>query len=136
MKTLAALVALSFGLAAHSSPVPTNPNVTPHDPLPARVLDCGAAIITAIGDRFQGTPNADTGTSVTLNNGGYVTSYDLVPSISNSKVVQHVFVCLMYIPDPAKCPPGDKRGRVYTMTNLTTLESWTLSDSEHMCGGA
>ncbi len=45
-----------------------------------------------------------------------------------------VYVCLMSI--LANCPPGDDRGRVYTTTNLRTMESWTLPDSEHSCGGA
>ena len=31
---------------------------------------------------------------------------------------------------------GDARGRIYTTTNLRTLESWTMPDSEHQCGGA
>jgi hypothetical protein len=25
---------------------------------------------------------------------------------------------------------------MYTTTNLRTLDSWTLPDSQHMCGGA
>ena len=31
---------------------------------------------------------------------------------------------------------GDNRGKIYTTTNLRTLDSWTLTDSEHSCGGA
>jgi hypothetical protein len=37
---------------------------------------------------------------------------------------------------PGGCPPGDRRGKVYSTTNLRTWEAWTLSDSQHLCGGA
>lgn len=37
---------------------------------------------------------------------------------------------------PQHCPPGDNRGKIYTTTNMRTVKSWTLPDSEHRCGGA
>jgi hypothetical protein len=43
-------------------------------------------------------------------------------------------MCLVQL--PFACPAGDVRGRWYTTTNLRTLESWTLPDAEHGCGGA
>jgi hypothetical protein len=74
------------------------------------------------------------GSAVTFNNGGYNVSYDLVDAIRDSRIGDHVMICLVYA--PKDCPPGDDRGKTYTVTNLRTLESWTLPDSEHMCGGA
>ena len=43
-------------------------------------------------------------------------------------------MCLTSI--PKHCPPGDDRGRKYTATNLRTRGSWSMADSQHMCGGA
>lgn len=57
-----------------------------------------------------------------------------LPAIKNSRVGDHVLNCLVFI--PKDCPKGDDRGRIYTVTNLRTLESWTLPDSQHSCGGA
>ena len=110
--------------------------ITPHDPLPTRLLSCGGAIIDSLSDRFGGTLGADaqTGTAVSYNNGGASVSYDLVEAARNSRLGDHVLMCLVFI--PKKCPPGDDRGRIYTVTNLRTLESWTLPDSQHSCGGA
>jgi hypothetical protein len=138
VKYILALTGLLVSSAVFARPVPVNPNITPNDPLPVRVLDCGGSVIKEVGDRF-GSPIGTTrssGASVEFSNGGHNVSYDTVGAIKNSRVGDHVLVCLVHIPDPDKCPPGDVRGRVYTVTNLRTLESWTLPDSQHMCGGA
>ena len=108
--------------------------VTGNDPLPGRVLTCAGSVITMIGPRLEGDPNFSSGNSVVFKNGASQVSYEKVPAIINSKRGDHVLVCLVYI--PRNCPPGDNRGRIYTTTNLRTLESWTLPDSEHSCGGA
>jgi hypothetical protein len=138
VKCILALLGLLASSVVFARQVPVNPNITPNDPLPVRVLDCGGSVIKQISDRF-GNPIADprsSGSGVIFTNGGYNVSYDTVDAIRNSRVGDHVMVCLMHIPDPDKCPPGDVRGRIYTVTNLRTLESWTLPDSQHMCGGA
>ena len=57
-----------------------------------------------------------------------------VAAIEQSKKGDPVRMCLVSIPHP--CPKGDDRGRVYKTTNLRTHKSWSLPDSEHMCGGA
>lgn len=111
--------------------------VTPNDPLPKTVLSCGGSVITDIGGRLEGDKNFETGAHVTLKNHGVSVAYQEdtnIPAIKNSKVGDHVLVCLVFIPQ--HCPPGDDRGRFYTVTNLRTLESWTLPDSQHQCGGA
>lgn len=138
MKSVFFAILFSIGAAAHARPVPVNPDITSNDPLPVRVFDCGGSIITSITDRFGGVIGEDEnlGSRVSFSNHGGSVSYSLVEEIQKSRVGDHVMVCLVYIPDPDKCPPGDDRGRVYTVTNLRTLESWTLSPDQHMCGGA
>jgi hypothetical protein len=137
-------VSLTSAVAAQSSKpevpparqnlVPVNPAITPNDPLPTRVFDCGGSVISLVGGRLEGLPNS--GSTAVFTNGGRSVSYDVVDAIRRSRVGDHVMMCLVYIPDPQKCPPGDTRGRVYTVTNLRTLESWTLSPDQHKCGGA
>lgn len=111
--------------------------ISPSDSLPTKVLDCGGGVISEIAGRLEGDKNFETGATVILRNGGVSVAYQedsSLPVIKNSKVGDHVLVCLVFI--PKNCPKGDDRGRVYTITNLRTLESWTLPDSQHSCGGA
>jgi hypothetical protein len=108
--------------------------VTPHDPLPTHIFACGGSVITTIGARLEGDANFSTGTTIFYQNGGSQVSYHKVPAIVNSKRGDHVLICLVFI--PRNCPAGDDRGKMYTTTNLRTLDSWTLPDSEHSCGGA
>ena len=126
-KILAAALLLLGAAAARAE-------VTPNDPLPARILTCGGSVITEIGPRLEGDTNFSSGTSVFYKNGGSQVSYDKIAAIINSRKGDHVLICLVFIPE--KCPPGDNRGKIYTTTNLRTLESWTPPDSEHSCGGA
>ena len=74
------------------------------------------------------------GSAVRFANGAYQVSYDELEAVQHSRGGDKVFLCLIRI--PRDCPPGDNRGRIYTTTNLRTLDSWTLPDSEHSCGGA
>ena len=107
---------------------------------PAKVGSCAQTSIKSIGTRFgdklvkprQG--DADQGTSVVTANGVYGVSYEFVPAVAASKVGDRVMTCLASV--PKGCPKGDDRGKMYTTTNLRTQESWTLPDSQHMCGGA
>jgi hypothetical protein len=108
--------------------------VTPHDRLPARILACGGSVVTDIGGRLEGDTDFSSGTSVFYENGGSQVSYEKVTAIVNSRKGDHVLICLVFI--PSNCPQGDSRGKIYTTTNLRTLESWTLPDTEHSCGGA
>jgi hypothetical protein len=61
-------------------------------------------------------------------------SYDELPEINESKAGDPVSICLTEL--PKECPPGDDRGKIYKTVNLRSRKSWTLPDSEHMCGGA
>ena len=125
-----ALAALSIAAAhvAHAAPI------TPDDPLPKALLTCGGSTITDIGPRLEGDTDNSSGTSVFFKNNGAQVSYDKVAAILRSKKGDHVLICLVFV--PKHCPQGDDRGKIYTTTNLRTLESWTLPDSQHSCGGA
>lgn len=107
---------------------------------PAKVGTCATSKIVAIGTRFDDKlrrPSKDVednGTTVALANGTYGVDYQFVEAVYESKVGDRVLVCLVSV--PKDCPKGDDRGKVYTTTNLRTQRSWTLGDSQHMCGGA
>lgn len=103
-------------------------------PLPTRVGQCGEARIAEIAGRLQGDDDFSSGTGVAFDNKGYQVSYERIEPIIQSKVGDQVRICLVSIPHG--CPRGDTRGKVYKTTNLRTNQSWTLPDSEHMCGGA
>ena len=127
----AALIAASFAASAsYARPV----QISIKNPLPKLPLTCGGSTITEIGPRLQGDADNSSGTSITFRNGGHQVSYNKEAAILNSKAGDHVLVCLVFV--PKNCPKGDNRGRIYTTTNLRTLESWTLPDSQHSCGGA
>jgi hypothetical protein len=98
------------------------------------VLTQIASIGTRLVDGRTGQPMPGSGSAVTFANKGYQVSYGEEPPITRSRPGDRVYLCLMQI--PRGCPPGDDRGKVYTTTNLRTLESWTLPDAEHRCGGA
>jgi hypothetical protein len=106
--------------------------------LPAAVGHCSESTIAKIGERLEdgqtGKPVPGSGSAVSFANRGYQVSYEEEPAIQHSKVGDRVLICLVKLPE--NCPPGDHRGRIYTTTNLRILESWTLPDAEHSCGGA
>ncbi len=129
MKAVAAIFLALAGVSVHA--------VSPNDRLPTQVLKCGGSIIAEIGPRLEGDKNFESGAHVWLRNNGVSVAYQedvSLTAIKNSKVGDHVLVCLVFI--PKDCPKGDDRGKIYTITNLRTLESWTLPDSQHSCGGA
>jgi len=105
--------------------------------LPTREGICVRTKIAQLEHRLQdekGSFLPDSGSAVSFANGGYQVSYDELPPVQGSRKGDPVLMCLVKI--PRGCPPGDTRGRIYTTTNLRTMESWTMSDSEHGCGGA
>lgn len=119
---VAALVTLATAAPALAEPIPTT------------IGDCAASTITLIGGRLEGDTTFETGTTVVFENGLFQVSYDKIFEIIKSRVGDPVQICLVELPQD--CPPGDDRGRVYTTTNERTGRTWTLADSQHMCGGA
>jgi hypothetical protein len=100
--------------------------------IPAKVGQCVITKVSEIGARLEGIP--DSGTSITFSNGISLVSYDAVPQAVASKPGDKVRMCLKSVPQD--CPPGDERGKMYSVTNLRTRKKFTLPDSQHQCGGA
>lgn len=105
--------------------------------LPTQVGKCAITTVKSVEQRLEdgsGHSIPDSGSAIQFTNGGYQVSYEQVPAVNKSKVGDKVVMCLVEL--PTDCPAGDERGKVYTTTNLRTLEFFTLADAEHMCGGA
>jgi hypothetical protein len=106
---------------------------------PTQVGQCSDTFIQRVGTRLidgqTGASIPDSGTSVQLTNGIYLVSYEDVPQLSrNSRAGDKVKLCLLSIPE--NCPPGDDRGRFYSLLNYRTEGYAEMPDSEHLCGGA
>ena len=107
--------------------------------LPTEAGHCVSTKVTTITPRLgDGGPikpeDFDSGTAINFGNGGYQVSYDKEPALLSSRRGDPVIMCLVWISQ--QCPKGDDRGRFYLVTNMRTHRTWTLPDSEHMCGGA
>jgi hypothetical protein len=134
MKTgLAAVIiaGLVTSLSARATPVasvaPTPAPAPTTSGLPE--LQCVKMAIKEIGNRLLQTPGS--GPAISYTNDGFLGHED-VPGIDRARVGDPVLMCLISIPKQL----GDTRGRIYTVTDLRTQESWTLADSPHACGGA
>jgi hypothetical protein len=119
-------------LAASVAPAPAPAPITSGLPGLQHELQCVKTAIKEIGSRLLQTPGS--GPAIRYTNGGFQVGYEDVPGIDRARVGDPVLMCLISI--PKQCPPGDTRGRVYTVTDLRTQESWTLADSALACGGA
>lgn len=107
------------------------------DQLPDRPGNCTFTQVKDVEERLSdgnGKWVADSGSAISLTNGGYQVSYDQIPAVDTARAGDRVMMCLVQL--PTNCPKGDNRGKVYTTTDLRTMQSWTLPDSEHDCGGA
>jgi uncharacterized protein len=108
-------------------------------PLPMRIGQCSTTQVGDVTPRLNpGRPprseDFDSGTAVNFRNNGHQVSYEREAALLNSRPGDGVLMCLVAVPH--NCPPGDDRGRVYTVTNMRTGATWTLPDSQHSCGGA
>ena len=99
---------------------------------------CVSTRVKSVEHRLQFGPNglsvSDLGSAVAFENGAYQVSYVELPALQRSRTGDPVMLCLIRI--PRGCPAGDVRGRIHKATNLRTLDSWTMPDSERSCGGA
>lgn len=107
------------------------------EPVPVIMGSCAVTRIEALGTRFsEELPEEDNGegSRVQFTNGGGLVSYEHEAELVASEPGDTVVMCLMSV--PRDCPDGDDRGRSYYTLNTRTQGSWTLGDSQHMCGGA
>jgi len=133
-----ASITASLGLIFLSASMLLIPAISRAQTLPSREGTCVRTKIANVGHRLRsgenGPPIEGSGSAVLFANQGRQVSYDELPEIQASRPGDPVLMCLVQI--PRNCPPGDNRGRWYTTTNLRTMKSWTLPDSQHSCGGA
>jgi len=105
---------------------------------PTQVGQCSETFVAKVGTRLidggTGQPIAGSGTSINFTNGIYLVSHDTVPAAQASKFKDKVKMCLDSV--PKNCPPEDNRGKGYKVTNYRTGGRFTMSDSQHGCGGA
>ena len=102
--------------------------------VPQRVGDCVDTRISFIGGVYAApAPNQD-GAIVNYENDEASVSFKQEPEIERSQLGDPIRLCLVSI-DRA-CPKGDRRSRVYRVTNLRTHGVWELGNSMHACGGA
>lgn len=104
--------------------------------LPAKPGQCVTTQVASVTARLDGEPpgSFESGTAINFANGGHQVSYEREPALIASRRGDRAIMCLTVL--PRACPPGDDRGRYYTVTNLRTRSSWSLPDSQHLCGGA
>jgi uncharacterized protein YecT (DUF1311 family) len=101
----------------------------------SQVGRCAMTRIDFIGPRLERVAaEPPQGTSVGYADGVWQVSYDREPEVLKSHVGDPVRVCL--VSKPHNCPPGDDRGRLYSVWNLRTHANWKLPDASHRCGGA
>jgi len=105
---------------------------------PTQVGKCADTFIQQTGTRSGESLTEDvvegSGTIVNLTNGIYLVSYEDIVQLQRSRPGDKVKLCLLAIPED--CPPGDDRGRVYSLLNYRTNGYTEMPDSQHMCGGA
>jgi uncharacterized protein YecT (DUF1311 family) len=134
-------------LGAPATPVPIAPASRASEP-PARVGDCADSVIAGKETRFQGTTPGEAGGELFVRLGNGLTLYlidvSLNPppesadrymySTSDFAIGDRVRVCLTSLPQD--CPPGDDRGKQYSVLNYKNQLSFNGVDSWHTCGGA
>jgi len=103
--------------------------------VPLTVGECSKTTVSHIGTRSRGLDGSPgSGTSIDFANGIFLVAYDTVPEAEASKPGDTVTICLAST--KKDCPPDDDRGKFYTVINLRTEQSFTMSNSSHGCGGA
>lgn len=104
-----------------SGPVPTTPG------------QCQVTRIARLGSRLVGG-DFGMGVSIVFKNGIGLVDYAPNPVIVQQQAGDVVTVCLVSL--PTNCPPGDDRGKTYSVYDHRQQATYTMADSSHMCGGA
>lgn len=115
---------------APAAPAPAAPTTGGR---PTAVGDCAETQVARVAPRLEGT-DFSTGVAVTFANGVNVVDYAQNAVAVAQSPGDAVTLCLVSIPE--NCPPGDDRGRVYSVQDHRQQQSYSLPDSQHMCGGA
>lgn len=116
--------------------------------LPTKIGKCADSFVAEKTTRFEDAVPGEAGGEVNIGFanglGVYITE---VPYLSNDanpdKHLYHsqdfvkgdkVKICLISVPQ--ECPPGDERGKAYSVTNYKNKKTFSGVDSWHSCGGA
>ncbi len=116
--------------------------------IPVRIGDCVTTQIEDKSTRFAEATPGDTGgemyVSLTNSVGLYLTNIPHLPANANPDAYMArtrdfaqgdtIRLCLISLPED--CPPGDDRGKSYSVTNLKNQLSFIGIDAWHTCGGA
>jgi uncharacterized protein YecT (DUF1311 family) len=116
--------------------------------LPSRVGECRQSVVTGKQTRFEGATPGEVGGEVGISFGGGLHLYpqavsDLPPKANVDRLLirgdhflkgDRVTLCL--VSKPKDCPPGDDRGKIYSVENMRNSVRMKGVDSWHMCGGA
>lgn len=116
--------------------------------LPIRVGECRQSFVTGKQTRFEGATPGEVGGEVGVSFSGGLYLYpqavsDLPPKADVDRLLMRrdyflkgdrVTLCL--VSKPRNCPPGDDRGKIYSVENLRNGVTMKGVDSWHMCGGA
>ncbi len=93
-------------------------------PAPRAGGECVETTVRRVGTRLtdaEGRPTPGSGTAIEFANGVALVSYETVAAAEESRPGDAVTLCLAAVPSP--CPPGDERGRTYTVVNGRTHRS-------------
>jgi uncharacterized protein len=114
---------------------------------PKKVGECVDSLIEDKTTRFEGAIAGEAGgeVSISFQNGIilYITKVDALPSENADKYMystkdfakgDRVKLCLTEL--PKDCPPGDDRGKIYSVQNYKNKKTFSGVDAWHMCGGA
>jgi hypothetical protein len=88
--------------------------------LPMKVGQCAAIQVAEVHPLLEGSADYTSGIGVELKNRGHQVSYEDDAAMRESRSGDDVVMCLTSI--PRRCPPGDVRGRIYTTTDLRSIE--------------
>jgi hypothetical protein len=88
--------------------------------VPENKKTCVISSVKDVGTRLSGSNGKKvpgSGTAIYFKNELFLVSYDTVRQAELSKNADKVKICLMYLPED--CPPGDDRGKTYTVIRVS-----------------
>jgi hypothetical protein len=137
MKNITLRIVLAAGAVLGASPLPAQSQRLTDYATPPPVLKLGECVNTQIswlGSRLEAQdeqPVPGSGSAVQFADGLYQVSRKEEAPIQSSQMGDPVSICRVAL--PKNCPPN-VQGKIYKTTNLRLKASWTLADSDHVCG--